>query len=335
MTVVNPPPGGGKSNLVLFSITRPAANVGFRLGSSPAVGNSPFSVAQGDFNGDGKLDLVVADHAADNLSVLLGDGKGNFTLQSSPTTGSKPYSAAVGDFNGDGRLDLATANNADDTVTVLVGDGTGNLPRPPPPPSAPNRRPLPSVITTRTADWISPLRTMAATVYRFSWATAQAILSRHISVHLRQPHSVAVGDLNGDGKLEVAVACFNGGGIGILLGNGGGNFAWTSTLPLNSPYSVTVADFNGDAELDVAATNGAQNSVFLGDGAGNFTLASTSTPGGYVITAADFNGDGKLDLAAVETGGKRIRRSSFSWATVRATLLWRLVPAGRVVPGRR
>jgi len=73
-----------------------------------------------DLNGDGKLDLAVANSFSNTVSILLGDGSGNFTLASSPTADGYPLSVAVGDFNGDGRLDLAVVNNGSNTVSALV-----------------------------------------------------------------------------------------------------------------------------------------------------------------------------------------------------------------------
>ena len=67
-------------------------------------------VAVGDFNGDGKLDLVTANAGADDVSVLLGNGNGTFQAPTNIGIGSNPQSVAVGDFNGDGKLDLAVAD---------------------------------------------------------------------------------------------------------------------------------------------------------------------------------------------------------------------------------
>ena len=72
----------------------------------------PFSVAVGDFNGDGKQDLAVANQGSDNVSILLGDGTGNFSAPTNFAAGNGPCSVAVGDFNGDGKQDLAVANVA-------------------------------------------------------------------------------------------------------------------------------------------------------------------------------------------------------------------------------
>src|SRR5207247_507686 len=85
------------------------------------VGSSPRSVALGDFNGDGKVDLAVSNFNTDNVSVLLGHGTGNFEPAVNYAVGNGPFYAAVGDFNGDGRADLAVANRDDDNVSILVG----------------------------------------------------------------------------------------------------------------------------------------------------------------------------------------------------------------------
>src|SRR5438876_24946 len=79
------------------------------------------SVAVGDFNGDGKLDLVV-----DGCAILLGTGTGSFGAKTDFNTGSCG-SVAVGDFIGDGKLDLAVANYDGDTVSILLGTGTGSF----------------------------------------------------------------------------------------------------------------------------------------------------------------------------------------------------------------
>ena len=86
-------------------------------------------MAVGDFNGDGKLDLAVANEFSCTVSILLGDGTGNFTLASSPATSCWLSSVTIGDFNGDGKLDLAATTNWDDPspVSILLGDGTGNF----------------------------------------------------------------------------------------------------------------------------------------------------------------------------------------------------------------
>jgi uncharacterized repeat protein (TIGR02543 family) len=103
------------------------------------VGSFPFSVAIGDFNGDGKQDLAVANEYSDTVSIRLGDGLGGFSGSTDVTVGVLPRSVAIGDFNGDGKQDLAVANQNSNkvsirmgecmyTVTYALGGGTGSLP---------------------------------------------------------------------------------------------------------------------------------------------------------------------------------------------------------------
>ena len=85
------------------------------------------SVAVGDFNGDGKADLAVANYRSSNVSVLLGNGNGTFQAAVNYGAGTYPHSVAVGDFNGDGKPDLAVANYGSNNVSVLLGNGNGTF----------------------------------------------------------------------------------------------------------------------------------------------------------------------------------------------------------------
>ena len=90
----------------------------------------PLGIAVGDFNGDGKQDLAVANDWSNNVSILLGDGAGNFSAPTNFRCWSDPAAVAVGDFNGDGKQDLAVANDGSDNVSILFGDGTRQFQRP-------------------------------------------------------------------------------------------------------------------------------------------------------------------------------------------------------------
>src|SRR2546425_96128 len=105
-----------------FSPTFPNAALGQTVSFTPAatfgVGTHPKSVAVGDFNGDGKLDLAVANYDSTTVSVLLGNGDGTFQTAQNFGAGGSPAFVAAGDFNGDGKLDLAVANYFSATLTV-------------------------------------------------------------------------------------------------------------------------------------------------------------------------------------------------------------------------
>src|SRR5205807_1983670 len=99
----------------------------FRPHADFAAGFGPAAVAVGDFNGDGRPDLAVANDLQDSVSVLLGAGDGTFAPRAMLDVGTAPVAIAVGDFNGDGNADLVTPNAGDDTVSLLLGAGDGSF----------------------------------------------------------------------------------------------------------------------------------------------------------------------------------------------------------------
>jgi hypothetical protein len=242
-----------------------------------------FSVAVGDFNGDGKADQAVANECPDNncnvgaVSVLLGNGDGTFQpAQTYYSGGVEAYSVAVGDVNKDGKADLIVANGCQSAslctngvVGILLGNGDGTF---------------------------QPAQT---------YSTGGVVAS-----------SVATADVNADGDLDLIVAnqCLDStcasGSVSVLLGNGNGTFQSPQTYPSGglTAVSVMVGDLNRDRKLDLVVANQCQSSgncngnvgVLLGNGNGTFQPAQSYASGGYTAVAVavgDFNGDGNADLA--------------------------------------
>jgi FG-GAP-like repeat/Abnormal spindle-like microcephaly-assoc'd, ASPM-SPD-2-Hydin/FG-GAP repeat len=319
VTVVNPntAPLEGSSNIVFFPITNATPSVSNLAQTAFGVGIYPDSVAVGDFNGDGKLDLAVANQDG-TVSILLGDGTGNFNPALSPAVGNMSDSVAVGDFNGDGKLDLAVANacgsepgcSSGGTVSILLGDGTGKFN---PTDSSPATGNWPDSVAVGDFNGDGKLDLAVANDYSNTVSillgdgTGNFTAVRSPATG-SAPQSVAVGDFNGDGKLDLAVVNSGDSTVSILLGDGKGNFNPTASSPAtgSQPRGVAVGDFNGDGKLDLAVANSNSNtvSILLGDGTGNFTAASSPATGKdpRSLAVGDFNGDGKLDLAVATQG---------------------------------
>ncbi len=247
-----------------------------------SAGSSTHSVAAGDLNGDGKIDLVLADQCANNsncssgsVSVLVGNGDGTFQTAVSYSTGAlNALSVAVGDVNNDGKLDVIVASNCDSNncsngvVSVLLGNGDGTLQAP---------------------------------------ATYNA--------GGQQSQFATIADVNGDGKLDIVATsqCLNNnncstGVLGVLLGNGDGTFQAAVVYNAGglSTLFAAVQDVNGDGKPDLVAVNNCADnncisgsaSVLLGNGDGTFQPAVTYNSGAAPISVAvaDVNGDGKPDV---------------------------------------
>ncbi len=223
------------------SQANPAGTLTPAMNSPFAVGASPYSVAVGDFNGDGNPDLAVANVNSNNVTVLLGNGSGGFTpAPGNPfAAGTLPRSVVVGDFNGDGIQDLATANRTSNNVTVLLGNGSGGFTAAPGSPFATGNVPDSVVVGDFNGDGIQDLATANfgsgnVTVLLGNGAGGFTAAAGSPFAAGTNPQSVVVGDFNGDGIQDLAVANSNSNNVTVLLGNGSGGF----TAATGSPFAV-------------------------------------------------------------------------------------------------
>src|SRR6266581_1323805 len=279
-----------------------------------ATKNGPSGIAVGDFNGDGKPDLAVVNFGDWNVYLLLGNGDGTFQPAKSVFfSPGFPWYIAEDDFNGDGKLDLAVTNYGDNSVSVLLGNGDGTF-------QAARTFPVgvhPGLVAVgdfngdgkpdlAVADYGCPLdcNSSPSNTVTVLLGNGNGTFRPAPSLTVGNgPAGVAVGDFNGDGKPDLAVANLNDNTLSVLLGNGDGTFQAPQTFAGvgTKPYFVAVGDFNRDGKPDLVITNHLGNTVtvLLGNGDGTFQPAQTflvnSDP--VYATVADFNGDGVQDLA--------------------------------------
>ena len=271
------------------------------------VGSAPRSIAVADFNGDGRLDLAVANFLGASVSVLLGKGDGTFEPATQVDAPLGPAFVGVGDFNNDGKLDMVITDDSGISVFFGNGDGTFQLPVTTLPPG-----PFSSI---GIGDWNKDGKLDLVAVGQNGFASQAQVLFGNgdgtftpgASYPLdNSPVYVAVGDFNSDRNLDLAVADFQGVGIAVLLGKGDGTFRSPVFYPTHFAASVVAADLNHDGKLDlIAGGDGGLNltqavTVFLGKGDGTFKPGVAYPSGGNPPAIADFNGDKMLDIASAD-----------------------------------
>lgn len=285
-------------------------------GSPLSAGNLPNDIAIADLNGDGKLDLAVANHEQKQVTIFSGDGGGRFTLATTVSVQSKPHihGLAVGDFDGDRKLDLAVESWGTNQVEILIGKGDGTF-NTPGRLLAVGRMPyqrlragdfnndgFADVVTTNAEG--DSVTVLLGGKNEFKESQGSPFNAN------KTPFGVAVGDVNKDGNLDLAVVNYSGepsdlknDGLTVLLGDGRGGFnmARGSPFPTGAaPTRVAIGDVNGDGFADIAASNSeSQNvTILLGSGKGGFAspyqIPAGREPKGIAI--GDLNGDGKAEI---------------------------------------
>ncbi|MBZ5598253.1 MAG: FG-GAP-like repeat-containing protein [Acidobacteriia bacterium] len=320
VTVVNPPPGGGASNPVFFSISLPSASIGW-LNKNIVTGNEySVSIATADFNDDGNLDVALLDAFPSNgktVEIYLGNGDATFQEGAGYLAGDN--SIFTGDVNGDGEVDLVTTDSAG-AFEVLLGNGDGTF-RPPLKTSA-----NPGGFVGALGDFNGDGHLDMVIHYEQSGVpstfqvffgngdgTFQAPTTYGDGENLF-PVSIALGDYNSDAIIDLAVVnnAPTNPRIQIYLGTLCCGFQPPTSFDAGlTPVRVVTADFNNDTHLDLAVANlegsgfGSTVSILLGNGDGTFQppMIFPVGPTALRLRAGVFTGDSKPDLAVVSATG--------------------------------
>ena len=329
--------------------TLQGSNVSFQPQHTFGAGTGPAAVAVADLNGDGKPDMVVANYGTltsygQTVSVLLGNGDGTFQPQKTFSVGQSPNAVAIADVNGDGNPDIIVANSQSHTISILLGNGDGTFK-----PQRTISTGYYTVSSIAVADLEGDGKPADIVVTNFQYSSAYVSFpGSSVSVLLGNgdgtfkppvkfstnlpggtnygPSSVAVADLNGDGKPDLVVTNYGYSGdlgsyagdkVSVLLGNGNGTFQAEKEYTTSpGPISVAVADVNGDGKPDLVVADfgsqyfspGSTVNILLGKGDGTFQPAQILDAGKYPesVAISDLNGDGKPDIIVANLGGNDV-----------------------------
>ena len=311
-----------------FAVTFPSSHTitssSFASKVDSSTGTGPRGIVVGDFDGDGKNDVAVANYSANNVSVLRNNsssGAISFPSKSTLTTGVNPINIAAGDLDGDGKLDLLVTNYTGNSISVFrnISTGAGNIAFAAKFDSSVGTHPYGVAIGDIDGDGrpdvvVSNIGSNSLSVYLNTSVPGAISFAPRVDVATgSSPYGVAIADMNGDGFPDVAITNWGSNTVSIFQNTSvpviANLAAVTSPTTPGNPNFVAAGDLDGDNNVDLVTSNTGGNSISL--------FRSTSSAGGisfasridssigtipFNVALGDVDGDGKPDIVSSNSG---------------------------------
>lgn len=247
----------------------------FPLTAPPALPAVPNALALGNFNQtvDSNVDLIITDTATDTIRWGESNGRGTFHFRPPIVVGHQPGGLGVADFNGDGEPDVAVANSGDGSISIVIAKGAGKFETAVTTPIGGEPRGMVALGSLLVIADAGGAGVVLATV------GGDGTVATVATIGVGQgPVAVVAGDINRDGRIDVAVANRGDNSVSILLASGELSFNRVANLKTGAaPSALALGDLDKDNDLDLVVAQSDDNtvSVWGGDGRGGFALATT------------------------------------------------------------
>jgi|GEM_PF-2761882 len=235
----------------------------FAQGVNYPVTNSPYLPVIADFNNDNNQDIATTNHEGNSISILMNNGDGTFVGKVDYSTGGRPIGLTSADLDGDGDIDLAATDYTNSLVVVLKNNGDGTF--------APGvtYSNLGQSYNISNADFdndgdidLASALYSGTTYVNVFMNNGDGTFAPRVSYSIGRAVGSDVGDIDGDGDIDILATYSSNSQIQILKNNGDGTFAPRVTYTTGStPYFVEINDYNKDGNPDLAVTSNGTNSV--------------------------------------------------------------------------